>query len=370
MGLLAQKSAAYTTKLQGQCQRVMQYQTPVTAIPPEWLGHLSHMQGAMILDLNAVEGVSGASLEHQVDMLIQSVKGAHDTVGLCMLPASPGCQQQVQLALMLACRDAKLDSRLLTVNLQTSRRGNNTTGSNVPQVVYLVLVGKVFPLETAIERDCQPTMHTRVGNSKCFKSLVVGPVNPTMSDVEQKTIPKKRNNAALWSHVWPIDVWTGILTGLDILPMQGGWVIIELEASPNLALHLLPHLLELDAVADGQSSMWLGCHGKHCPAKKQAMVGQLEKFAADMAESSAADAAGKSSAASKRQLTSRKSDTDDTLGSLPSNDFNNWHILIYWNYWIYIFIEFIIYWNIDIFDILIIYIILNILNYILNISEI
>ena len=34
-------------------------------------------------------------------------------------------------------------------------------------------------------------------------------------------LPKKRNNAALWSHVWPIDVWTGILTELD--PPYAEW---------------------------------------------------------------------------------------------------------------------------------------------------
>ena len=73
----------------------------------------------------------------------------------------------------------------------------------------------------------------------CFRCLVVGPVNPTMSDVEQRAIPKKRNNAALWSHVWPIDVWTGILTELDILPMQSGNGIVEQECTRQWGVHLL-----------------------------------------------------------------------------------------------------------------------------------
>ena len=324
MGLLARKGAAHTTQLQGQCQRVLQYQTPVTCLPSEWLGHLSHMPGAVILDFNVIDCQQQKYCDI-LDMFVGAVKSSHDTVGLCMLPASPVYQQQVQLTLMLACRDAQLDSRLLTVHLLMPRKGKDTTSSNTPQVAYLVLVGKAFPQEMAM--DSHPTMHTRVGKTKSFQSLVVGPVNPIMTDAEQKSIPKKRNNAALWSHVWPIDVWTGILTELDILPLQSGNVIVELEASPNLALHLLPRLLELDW-AEGLSSMWLGCHGRHCPAKKHAMISQLEKCAAEQS--------GKSSGASKRQLTSQKSETDDTLGSLPGN-------IYIFQYFIYI---------IDIFDII------------------
>ena len=66
----------------------------------------------------------------------------------------------------------------------------------------------------------------------CFRCLVVGPVNPTMSDVEQRAPSKEaQKKPALWSHVWPIDVWTGILTELDILPMQSGNGIVEQECT-------------------------------------------------------------------------------------------------------------------------------------------
>ena len=74
-------------------------------------------------------------------------------------------------------------------------------------------------LQSPFCRKCSP---------KCYEKPAVLRGTTSMSDVEQRALPKKRNNAALWSHVWPIDVWTGILTELDILPMQSGNGIVEL----------------------------------------------------------------------------------------------------------------------------------------------
>ena len=60
----------------------------------------------------------------------------------------------------------------------------------------------------------------------------MGPVNPTMSDVEQRAPSKEaQKKPALWSDVWPIDVWTGILTEQAFLPTQSANGIVELEHS-------------------------------------------------------------------------------------------------------------------------------------------
>lgn len=298
--VLQQKSAAHVSQLSGTAGRVARYHTPISgqSLPNDWRRLLSHMSGTIWLDCNAIDS-DQCDQFGQFTVLVNAIHQSMDLVGICMLPMDSKVQGKVQFQLLSACQSCSLEWRMLTVPLKGKRGGE-------AKVMYLLIIGKSFQ-DTP---GALVTMHQRIGQSEAFQSLTLSVLDPTISDEEEKTAPRKRNGAHLWEVTWSVKVWMHLMQQLTVWPVAAGDLLIELEASPNLVTQLLPSLVDkaMDSNANGEA-IWLGCHFYGSPAKQKYLQDSIQRTVTNLQSEAKASP-------SVRRLVARKSDTDDNLSCL------------------------------------------------------
>lgn len=271
------------------------------------------MSGTIWLDCNAINFADiniGVDQCGQVSVLIDAIVQSMDLVGICMLPMDSQVQGKAQFLLLSACQSSKLEWRLLTLPLKQS------PGSGSAKVMYLVIIGKSFQDPPGASL----TMHQRVAMTKAFQCLTLGPVNPSIDDEEDRSVPRKRNGAHLWEVTWSVEMWKHLMQQLAVWPVAGGDVMVELEASPNLVANLLPSLVKKALDKDGSGeAVWLGCHFFGSPAKQKYLQDTIHATVTGLQS----EMSGAQASPNVRKLAARKSDTDDSLSCLYPEDSRN-----------------------------------------------
>jgi len=305
--LLQQKSAAHVSQLSGTAGRIARYHTPISgqSLPNDWHRLLSHMSGTIWLDCNAIASDQLDSDQFgQFTVLVNAIGQSMDLVGICMLPMDSKVQGKVQFQLLSACQSSSLEWRMLTVPLKGKRGTPGQSGE--ARVMYLLIIGKSFQ-DTP---GALVTMQQRIAKTEAFQSLTLQPLDHTISDEEEKTMPRKRNGAHLWEITWSVKVWMHLMQQLTVWPVAAGDLLIELEASPNLVTQLLPSLVEkaMDSNASGEA-IWLGCHFYGSPAKQKYLQDSIQRTVTNLQSEA-------KPSPSVRRLVAQKSDTDDNLSCL------------------------------------------------------